>query len=256
MAAKAQVEAEHKQLSPSEKMAMTAAIAENAVNRTQPVWGALHSSGLGNEARNRPLVKLITMFMAQRNQNINILARSLVRYREDPSQWAKAGKDMSLVIGGQTLFIAAIGAMWEWALGGFDDDEDDKTLALWLVGRSIETLVGNVYFGSMAAFWVKEVAQLDSFTPESNPLIGTTKNIMESGAAVLDFSDIGSDKWWKGIEDATTNSFVLSPYGTWVAPYRMISRFYKNKTGNKSLVGGIVGAEDSTKKSSGSTSLR
>ena len=252
LAATAKVEHEMKELSGQEKIDKIAEIAERVVQRTQPVWGALHASGIGNEARNNPFLKLITMFMAQRNQNINILARSLIRFSNDPSEWAKSGKDMGLVVVGQTMFIAGIGAFWEWVLGGFDDDDEEEFLG-WVGAKAIDTLVGNVYFGSTYAAFTKQMVGLGdfAFTPDSSPLAGIVESTFRASAAITDYPDIGSQKWWKGVEDATTNIAALSPYGTWIAPYRMISRAWKNKTGDKSLFGGIVGAKESGKKGSG-----
>ncbi len=252
LAATAKVEHEMKELSGQEKIDKIAEIAERVVNRTQPMWGALHASGIGNEARNSPTLKLVTMFMAQRNQNINILARSLIRFSNDPSEWAKSAKDMGLVVVGQTMFIAGIGALWEWVLGGFDDD-DEETFLGWAGAKTIDTLIGNVYFGSTYAAFTKQVVGLGdfAFSPDSSPLAGIVESTFRAASAITDYPDIGSQKWWKGVEDATTNIAALSPYGTWIAPYRMISRAWKNKTGDRSLIGGIVGAEGSKKKGSG-----
>ncbi len=234
MASTAKVDAEFAQLTGDERMRKIAEIAEGVVSRTQPVWGALHTSGLGAQAKRIPVIKLVTMFMAQRNQNINMAVRGLMRYNRDPSQKLKAAKDIAMVAVGQTMFITAIAALWEWALGGFDDDDGDE-VAAWLGGRSIDVFVGNIYFGDFYSFVTQVMLGFEQpFEPDFSPLSGSIEQLGRAGMTLRNSGGPNDPKFWKGLEGLTTSGFSMTPFGAWVAGYRMISRGWKNRIAEES----------------------
>ena len=110
-----------------------AELAEAVTNRTQPMFDALHSSGLGIRGRQNSLVKSITMFFSQRNQNINMVGRAIYRMRRGQDRGTQL-KSLGIVLFAAPLGITLIKAFREGFRHAFDVSwmQMDVRITLWM----------------------------------------------------------------------------------------------------------------------------
>lgn len=199
-AARNQVDAEMSELQGADRMAAIRKIADRTVTRTQPVWDPLHSSGIALEGRRNAAVKALTMFMSQRNQNVNILYRSGMRAIRDPSTVLEQGRNMGLVVVGQGLMIMAIKELWDWVLRGFKED-DEPTVKKW-ASRWIDITAGNFYFGNFVSHAMNRILfpDIQVFQPDMSPVTGTVVDVFGGLVKMGRNFDPTSREFWEGTE--------------------------------------------------------
>lgn len=210
----------------------TAAVADRAVKRTQPVFDTLHLSGIGVEARRSPTIKAITMFHSQRSQNINMLVRASIRAARDPSpaNLARQGHTIGM-LGLSSLGIRAVKELWDWILRGFlppDDDDDESALERWGAGL-IEIVAGNFYFGEFIAFPINRFAFPDvrTFDPDLTPIVGNVTDVLNGLVKASRNFNVRDPEFWDGVERLAVAMSALSGL-PFTAPYRMARRLFKN----------------------------
>lgn len=165
--AKRQAVEENPELDHDQQMQLAGDIAWRTVSRTQPMWGALYSSGFKAEARDNFLLKPLTMFMGQRNQIVNMGARSLMMYKRDPAMRWKASHDLFIMMVMSAMMINNIRMMSKAVrnniLGyGVDSDDDERDQqGFWSqqVTGGIETTLGIVLGGQAAASLMRAAAR-------------------------------------------------------------------------------------------------
>lgn len=216
--------------------------AERVMKRTQPVFDALHLSGIGLEAKGDPTVKALTMFMAQRNQNVNMMVRAAIRAHRQRTLrgWAVNGAKVGTATVGQALGIVGIKELWEWILRGFQPsgDDDEDRAKRWM-GKLVDSTISNFYFGQYFSYVAQKLPVIPTdrgfepinataFDPDISPLVGIIEDLA-SGAirASRGIATTDDEQFWGGLEQIGMSTAALS--GIPISPYRMLRQLWKSQ---------------------------
>jgi site-specific DNA-cytosine methylase len=197
-------------------------VADRIVRRTQPMFDTLNISGTGLEARHNPMVRAITMFFSQRNQNINIVARALMRGIREPTAGNMAKQSYALsMVALSGLSIVAIRSLWHLATHGFDDDEDVE----WYEQFSAEFIsatIGNIYFGDIFSYAINSILFPDvkTYPPELSPIPGTFMDLFNGGIKMAKNADVTDPEFLDGFERIAMATATLAGYP--VTPWREV----------------------------------
>jgi len=217
------------------KLAAVKEMAERAVFRTQPAFDLMHMTGIGQEARRNPIVKLLTMHMSQRAQNNQIVIRSALRARRDPSpaNVAKQSKNASLVLA-NSLMYAAIRVLWSWILAGFVWRDEDMDWLTAFLKDTTEATVGNLYFSAPATNLVNMMLFPDAprFDPELDPIHGLVQDGTRGLTRMATHADTTDPLFWKGVMDIVETLATVGGYP--ISPVRMALQYLRNTSEQRS----------------------
>jgi len=229
-ASELQVRAEMPNLTGDAYVQAVRTIAERTINRTQPVFDTMHMSGIALEGRRNAWVRAATMFHSQRNQNINMVARSAIRASRDSSRANRLRqmKNVSLVIIGQTAFIMGIKELWQRILGK-DEDEDDKS---WrgLAADFADVTISNLYFGEPISFLTQVMIQPDRrmYGSDFSAISGVIEDTLRAGWTLRKNADLTDPKFWNATIDLAESISAASGV-PFTAAFRMARDFVENQ---------------------------
>ncbi len=127
-ASQRKIAAENPSMSRPDQIAATAKLARLIVDRTQPNFNHIDHSWVGRAGKDNPMIKGMTMFRSQLEQNYQVMARSLARYREGKAGIGSVVNAFGLVMVANAGGAAMISELWSMVHGGPDkaDEGFDK----------------------------------------------------------------------------------------------------------------------------------
>jgi hypothetical protein len=224
---------------------------EMTVHRTQPTFDALHATGLGIAARRNKAFKAVNLYRSQRNKNMNMSMRSIMRINRAirDSQMSKAEKSKVIAVEhaniaaiwlAQPLWILAVKWLWQYLRAGVGsllagespgkafDRITEKELKTFGV-KYVEIAAGTPLFGDFIGWGVNRLLfpETRRFEPTMSPISSLVNDVLFGGAALIDGiqkGEIDPDDVMDAIFDGAVAAAALS--GAPVAAVREIEAIH------------------------------
>ena len=132
-AAERKVSAERPELEFDSKEygALVASIAEEALQRTQPVYDKASTPTLFELRRQRVFIRALTMFFTQRSQNYNLLTEAYIDLKYNkPGARARASRLFATVAFLSSLVVSGIDVLRDFLFGRLEDEDESALLRL------------------------------------------------------------------------------------------------------------------------------
>ena len=190
--------------------------AETVVQRSQPTMDVLHSSGLSREAKRvGGWASLLTMFMSQRNKNINMMTRAALEARR--GNVSGTTLKVPIYVGVLSpILLMTIAEMYWWALTGGDDDDFvthmDKAFSVDNLGRTLLDInLGSLPIGDQLSALVQRALFENEdvrFYGAEMPVVGTIMDMFGDAGLILDaFNVHGFDDEEKKWDEVKSRAF-------------------------------------------------
>ena len=174
---------------------------EDVVKRTQPTMDVVHTSGIGREVktgRGGFWASLLTLFNTQRNKNINMIARSLIKAKRGEISWASLSPVLYIGIT-SPLMLILIRELYQWVLDdeyttdALNDRLDKAYSAKHVTSQLVDIGIGNLPLGNMLSYPIRKglLEEEDEYYSLNHPVISTVETAVKStGTAVGSVFDI------------------------------------------------------------------
>ena len=136
---------------------------EDVVKRSQPTMDVLNSSGIARQVRLGKagfMGSLATLFMSQRNKNMNMLGHAFLQYKRGEIGWEDLKTPLH-VLAYSPFALMTISELYWWMLtGGDGPDHWEKTFSAQKIVTTMGDInIGNMPFGEVLAFGPRKLTE-------------------------------------------------------------------------------------------------